>query len=107
MSYKTLRYEVSEKGVATIALDQPGTRNALSDELLRELFDALTNARDDGDVRCVVLTSTHEKVFSSGANLAGFAADVPLVRSAGSYSGRPARRVPLGPQSGRHTPRRV
>ena len=80
MSYKTLRYEVSEKGVATIALDQPGTRNALSDELLRELFDALTNARDDGDVRCVVLTSTHEKVFSSGANLAGFAADVPLVR---------------------------
>jgi enoyl-CoA hydratase/carnithine racemase len=30
-------------------------------------------------VRCVVLTSTHEKVFSAGANLAGFAADVPLV----------------------------
>jgi enoyl-CoA hydratase/carnithine racemase len=27
----------------------------------------------------VVLTSTHEKVFSSGGNLAGFAADVPLV----------------------------
>ncbi len=31
------------------------------------------------DVRCVVLTSTHEKVFSSGANLSGFAADLPLV----------------------------
>jgi enoyl-CoA hydratase/carnithine racemase len=29
-------------------------------------------------VRCVVLTSSHEKVFSSGGNLAGFAADVPL-----------------------------
>jgi enoyl-CoA hydratase/carnithine racemase len=27
----------------------------------------------------VVLTSTHEKVFSSGGNLAGFAAEVPLV----------------------------
>jgi enoyl-CoA hydratase len=26
-----------------------------------------------------VLTSSHEKVFSSGANLAGFAADVPIV----------------------------
>ena len=30
-------------------------------------------------MRCVVLTSSHEKVFSSGANLGGFAADVPLV----------------------------
>ncbi len=30
-------------------------------------------------MRCVVLTSTHDKVFSSGANLAGFAAQVPLV----------------------------
>jgi len=27
----------------------------------------------------VVLTSSHEKIFSSGANLAGFGADVPLV----------------------------
>ena len=30
-------------------------------------------------MRCVVLTSTHEKVFCAGGNLAGFAADVPLV----------------------------
>ena len=27
-------------------------------------------------VRCVVITSTHETVFSSGGNLSGFAADV-------------------------------
>jgi enoyl-CoA hydratase/carnithine racemase len=78
MAYQTLRYEVSD-GIATIALDQPDTRNALSDELLGELTDALETARDDDAVRCVVLTSTHEKVFSSGANLAGFAAEVPLV----------------------------
>jgi enoyl-CoA hydratase/carnithine racemase len=80
MPYGTIRYELSENGVATIALDQPETRNALSDELLGELLDALSSAREDGAVRCVVLASTHEKVFSSGANLAGFAADVPLVR---------------------------
>src|SRR5436305_2468813 len=79
MSYETIRYEVSGAGVATIALDQPDTRNALSDELLGELIDALEASRDDEAVRCVVLTSTHEKVFSSGANLAGFAAQVPLV----------------------------
>jgi enoyl-CoA hydratase len=80
MLYATLRYDVSETGVATIALDQPETRNALSDELLDELIDALRKARTDDAVRCVVLASTHERVFSSGANLTGFAADVPLVQ---------------------------
>jgi enoyl-CoA hydratase len=79
MAYATLRYETSDAGVATIALDQPDTRNALSDELLDELIAAFSQAREDPAVRCVVLTSTHERVFSAGANLAGFAAEVPLV----------------------------
>ena len=79
MSYATIRYDVSETGVATIALDQPETRNALSDQVLAELTAALEAARDDPAVRCVVLASTHEKVFSSGGNLGGFAAEVPLV----------------------------
>ena len=78
-SYSTIRYETAGTGVATITLDQPETRNALSDELLAELIDALEAARADEAVRCVVLASSHEKVFSSGANLSGFAADVPLV----------------------------
>ena len=72
-----VRYEV-DAGVATIALDTPETRNALSDELLDGLIEAFELARDDDAVRAVVLTSTHETVFSSGGNLAGFAADVPL-----------------------------
>jgi enoyl-CoA hydratase/carnithine racemase len=78
MGYETLRYAVAGSGVATITLDQPETRNALSDELLDDLIAAFTAARDDDAVRAVVLTSSHEKVFSSGGNLAGFAADVPL-----------------------------
>jgi enoyl-CoA hydratase len=78
MAYETVRYEVAD-GVATIALDHPETRNALSDQVLDDLLAAFTAARDDEAVRCVVLTSTHEKVFSSGGNLAGFAADQPLV----------------------------
>jgi enoyl-CoA hydratase/carnithine racemase len=76
--FATVRYDVAD-GVATIALNHPQTRNALSDELLTDLRDALVAARDDAEVRCVVIGSTHEKVFSSGGNLAGFAADVPLV----------------------------
>jgi enoyl-CoA hydratase len=78
-SFATLRYGVAENGVATIALDRPQTRNALSDEVLDELIAAFGAARDDEAVRCVVLSSTHETVFSSGGDLAGFTANVPLV----------------------------
>jgi enoyl-CoA hydratase len=77
MANALIRYEVAASGVATIALDQPETRNALSPELLGELHGALLAAREDPAVRVVVLTSTHEKVFSSGGNLAGFAAEEP------------------------------
>jgi enoyl-CoA hydratase len=77
--YATVRYDVGEDGVATIALDQPDTRNALSDELLSDLLAAFAAARADGGVRCVVLASTHATTFSAGGNLGGFAADVPLV----------------------------
>src|SRR5215211_1501636 len=78
VTFATLRYEVAESGVATIAMNQPDTRNALSDELLADLVAAFEAARDDEAVRCVVLGSTHPTTFSSGGNLAGFAADVPL-----------------------------
>ena len=73
-----VRYAVAD-GVATITLDEPDTRNALSDALLDDLIAAFETARDDDTVRCVVLASSHERVFSSGGNLAGFAAEQPLV----------------------------
>ena len=73
-----VRYDVADH-VATIALDQPEKRNALSDALLDDLIAAFERARDDEAVRAVVLTSTHEKVFSAGGDLAGFSADVPLI----------------------------
>jgi enoyl-CoA hydratase len=79
MAYATLLYDVRDDGVATIALNAPDTRNALSGELLGELIDAFESARDDARVRCVVLASTHEKVFSAGGSLDQFAADVPIV----------------------------
>ncbi len=79
MDYATITYELAPTGVATIALDQPQTRNALSDDLLTELLAALQRVKDDDAVRCVVLTSTHDRVFSSGGNLTGFAADVSLI----------------------------
>src|SRR5919107_6322292 len=72
-----IRYDVADR-VATIAFDDPDTRNALSDQLLVELLEALRRAKADDDVRVIVLTSTHEKVFSAGGNLAGFGSDASV-----------------------------
>jgi enoyl-CoA hydratase len=89
MDLETVRYDmVAETGVATIALDRPETRNALSDQVLDELLAAFAAARADAAVRCVVLTSTHETVFSSGGDLAAFAADVPLIEKHFATAGR-------------------
>jgi 3-hydroxypropionyl-coenzyme A dehydratase len=79
VSYETILYDVRADGVATIALDQPDTRNALSNELLGDLIAAFESARDDERVRCIVLTSTHDKVFSAGGSLDQFAGDVAIV----------------------------
>ncbi|MFE7033272.1 enoyl-CoA hydratase/isomerase family protein [Streptomyces sp. NPDC057621] len=79
MTEKLVRYTVDEKGAAFVTLDHPQTRNALSDELLDDLIEALERARDDEAARVVVLTSFHDRIFSSGGNLNAFADDRPAV----------------------------
>jgi enoyl-CoA hydratase len=73
-----LLYEVRD-GVATVTLNRPDRRNALNGELLSALVEAVKRARDDDQVRCVVLTGAGDKVFCAGADLGGFAAEVPLI----------------------------
>lgn len=78
MAGDLVRYEVDDHA-AVITLDDPATRNALGDELLDQLLDRLDHAALDDEVRVVVLTSSHEKVFSSGGNLKAFADDRPTI----------------------------
>ena len=62
--------------VATITLDSPANRNALSAAVRAGLRDALDSAADDPAVRVVVLTHTGP-VFSSGMDLKETAAAAP------------------------------
>jgi enoyl-CoA hydratase len=71
-------YEVAD-GVATVTLNDPEKRNMLSGQMLIELVDSMKRARDDEEVRTVVLTGAGEKVFCAGADLGGFGAEAPLV----------------------------
>jgi enoyl-CoA hydratase/carnithine racemase len=62
-----VHYEVAD-GVATVTLDSPHNRNALSRQLVAELFSHLESADIDPDVKVVVLQATG-RVFCSGADL--------------------------------------
>jgi enoyl-CoA hydratase len=79
MPSSLVRSEVRAPGVTYLVLDQPETRNALSDDLLDALLAALEAARDDESVRVVVITSSHDRIFSSGGNLKAFGDERPLV----------------------------
>ncbi|GAB3197705.1 enoyl-CoA hydratase family protein [Nocardioides hungaricus] len=66
-----VRYSVDDchdSAIATVTLDSPHNRNALSRQLVTELFEALERAAGDPDVKVVLLTA-EGRVFCSGADL--------------------------------------
>ncbi|MBK3569586.1 MULTISPECIES: enoyl-CoA hydratase family protein [unclassified Streptomyces] len=64
----TLIGRTRERGIETLSLDSPATRNALSAPLVAELADALADCAKDTDVRAIVLTHTGN-TFCAGADL--------------------------------------
>jgi methylglutaconyl-CoA hydratase len=68
---KTVRYEI-ENGVARITLNRPEKRNALNDELIAALKDALRRADHDESVRAAILSGAGSD-FCSGADLEALA----------------------------------
>ncbi|MDD9725359.1 enoyl-CoA hydratase [Roseovarius sp. SK2] len=67
MAYETIIVEV-EDHVAKITLNRPDALNALNDQLLGELVDALQDAEGNDKVRCIVITGS-EKAFAAGADI--------------------------------------
>jgi enoyl-CoA hydratase len=63
-----VQYDVTDH-VATITIDRPASRNALSLATMRALIERLSSASDDTDVRAIVITGAGEQAFSAGADL--------------------------------------
>lgn len=68
-SYQTLRIERSGR-IATLTLDRPGRRNALSREMLGEVHHAVTTLSADTDLSVLVMTGAGGD-FCPGADLKG------------------------------------
>jgi len=72
-------YEAAE-AVATLTLNRPERRNALTVGMLDELSEALRRADADTEVRCIVLTGTGD-AFSAGLDLIEAAGQMHLLDS--------------------------
>ena len=61
--------------VATLTLDRPRERNALSAQAIRELAEGLAAAEADPAVRVIVVTGAGDRIFCPGADLSAMAGD--------------------------------
>ena len=67
MAYETIIVDIKDH-IYVITLNRPDALNALNDQLLEELGDALGEAQKNDKVRCIVLTGS-EKAFAAGADI--------------------------------------
>ena len=67
MAYETIVVEIADH-VALIRLNRPDALNALNQQLLGELAQALAAADANDKVRCIVLTGS-DKAFAAGADI--------------------------------------
>ncbi|WP_296766096.1 enoyl-CoA hydratase [Sediminimonas sp.] len=67
MAYETIIVEI-EDHIALMKLNRPEAMNALSETLLSELAQALTEAQKNDKVRCIVITGS-DKAFAAGADI--------------------------------------
>ncbi|MEY2418513.1 MAG: hypothetical protein QOG90_1193 [Actinomycetota bacterium] len=67
-----LLYDIAD-GVATLSINRPERRNALSWDVIAQMRARVAEAKDDTDVRVVVITGAGDKAFCAGADLGNMA----------------------------------
>jgi enoyl-CoA hydratase len=68
MAYENLLYEKRDR-IGFITFNRPKVLNALNRKTMEELRDILLSARDDDEVRVLILTGAGEKSFVAGADI--------------------------------------
>jgi 2-(1,2-epoxy-1,2-dihydrophenyl)acetyl-CoA isomerase len=72
MTYETLLFDVQEH-VAHITLNRPQAANTITEQMTRDLMNAVLHCDEDPEIRAVMISSSGE-IFSGGGDLNAFAA---------------------------------
>ncbi|ECY6501481.1 1,4-dihydroxy-2-naphthoyl-CoA synthase, partial [Salmonella enterica subsp. enterica serovar Infantis] len=66
--YTDIRYEKSTDGIAKITINRPQVRNAFRPLTVKEMIQALADARYDDNVGVIILTGEGDKAFCAGGD---------------------------------------
>jgi enoyl-CoA hydratase len=79
MKFENTLYEKSE-GIATITINRPQALNALNEETLKEISSRIADARQDENIKVLVITGAGDRAFCAGA-------DLNMMKGKGVYKG--------------------
>ena len=79
MEFKNTLYEKSE-GIATITINRPDALNALNVETLKEISSRIADAKEDQNIKVIILTGAGDRAFCAGA-------DLNMMKGTGAYKG--------------------
>ena len=68
LEFEDIIFEKSEEGIAKITINRQEVRNAFRPLTVREMQQALENAREDSGIGVIILTGAGEKAFCSGGD---------------------------------------
>ena len=68
LEFEDIIFEKSEEGIAKITINRPEVRNAFRPLTVREMQQALEDAREDSGIGVIILTGAGEKAFCSGGD---------------------------------------
>lgn len=68
-SYETLLLEVDESGICTLTINRPDKLNALNNQVLEELDNAVDAIKENYKIGALVITGAGEKAFVAGADI--------------------------------------
>jgi enoyl-CoA hydratase len=77
MAYENLLYEKRDQ-IGSITFNRPKVLNALNRKTMEELNHILITAREDEEVRVLILTGAGEKSFVAGADISELAVQTPV-----------------------------
>ena len=68
LDFEDIIFEKSEEGIAKITINRPEVRNAFRPLTVKEMQQALEDAREDSGIGVIILTGAGEKAFCSGGD---------------------------------------
>ncbi len=70
MAYESILLETVDPGIQRLTVNRPKAMNALSPQVLEDVFAALCSVESDRDTRCLLVTGAGDKAFVAGADIA-------------------------------------